>query len=308
MITFEIFSAWLIVFLTLSIFSYLYDDNPFYKAAEHLYVGVSAGYGAVIAFWQQIQPNMFGRLWPNIESLDLNKIGLEQEKIQMIYNTEGSLHDAILNELGIFYKLWYFIYDGLNFITTGFGLLERSVYPEGGIDGYDFFAFSYLIPFLLGIFMLLRLVPQLSWLARWPIAYIVGMAAGLRFYGYLNSDILIQVQASVINFSQSPMNIFNSLLIFIGTLTGLVYFFFSKEHKGSIGYLSKIGIYFLMIKFGASFGFAVMGRISLLIGRIQELKNYSTSEFYFASPILIIFIVVVLFIWSSKQTKELENV
>mgnify|MGYP001304796192 FL=1 len=153
MITFEIFSAWLIVFLTLSIFSYLYDDNPFYKAAEHLYVGVSAGYGAVIAFWQQIQPNMFGRLWPNIESLDLNKIGLEQEKIQMIYNTEGSLHDAILNELGIFYKLWYFIYDGLNFITTGFGLLERSVYPEGGIDGYDFFAFSYLIPFILGIFI-----------------------------------------------------------------------------------------------------------------------------------------------------------
>jgi hypothetical protein len=308
MITFEIFSAWLIVFLTLSIFSYLYDDNPFYKAAEHLYVGVSAGYGAVIAFWQQIQPNMFGRLWPNIESLDLNKIGFEQEKIQMIYNTEGSLHDAILNELGIFYKLWYFIYDGLNFITTGFGLLERSVYPEGGIDGYDFFAFSYLIPFLLGIFMLLRLVPQLSWLARWPIAYIVGMAAGLRFYGYLNSDILMQVQASVINFSQSPINIFNSLLVFIGTLTGLVYFFFSKEHKGSIGFLSKIGIYFLMIKFGASFGFAVMGRISLLIGRIQELKNYSTSEFYFASPILIIFIVVVLFIWSSKQTKELENV
>ena len=308
MITFEIFSAWLIVFLTLSIFSYLYDDNPFYKAAEHLYVGVSAGYGAVIAFWQQIQPNMFGRLWPNIESLDLNKIGFEQEKIQMIYNTEGSLHDAILNELGIFYKLWYFIYDGLNFITTGFGLLERSVYPEGGIDGYDFFAFSYLIPFLLGIFMLLRLVPQLSWLARWPIAYIVGMAAGLRFYGYLNSDILMQIQASVINFSQSPINIFNSLLVFIGTLTGLVYFFFSKEHKGSIGFLSKIGIYFLMIKFGASFGFAVMGRISLLIGRIQELKNYSTSEFYFASPILIIFIVVVLFIWSSKQTKELENV
>ena len=36
--------------LTLSIFSYLYKDNPFYKAAEHLYIRVSAGYVAVISF------------------------------------------------------------------------------------------------------------------------------------------------------------------------------------------------------------------------------------------------------------------
>ena len=281
MFTFEIFSAWLVVFLTLSIFSYLYDDNPFYKAAEHWYVGVSAGYVAVISFWQQIQPNLFGRLWPKSENLD------------------GQ---------GVFYKVWYFIYDILNFITTGFGLLERSIFPRGGIDGYDYIAFSYLIPFILGIFMLMRLIPKLSWLARWPIAYIVGMAAGLRFYGYLNSDILIQIQSAVIDFSQSPINIFNSLLVLIGTLTGLVYFFFSKEHKGSIGFLSKIGIYFLMIKFGASFGFAVMGRISLLIGRIKELKNYSSGEFYYATPIIIVIIVTLLFIWSSKQTEEIENV
>ena len=57
MITFEIFSAWLIVFLTLSIFSYLYDDNPFYKAAEHIFVGVSAGYVFAITWWDQIWPN-----------------------------------------------------------------------------------------------------------------------------------------------------------------------------------------------------------------------------------------------------------
>ena len=32
------------IFLTLSIMSYLYKDNPFYKLAEHLFVGVSIGY------------------------------------------------------------------------------------------------------------------------------------------------------------------------------------------------------------------------------------------------------------------------
>ena len=39
----ELIGTWIAAFLTLAIFSYLYDDNPFYKAAEHLYVGISAG-------------------------------------------------------------------------------------------------------------------------------------------------------------------------------------------------------------------------------------------------------------------------
>lgn len=46
----EIFGSWIVVFLTLCILSYLFDDNPFYKAAEHLFIGVSAGYAAAMAF------------------------------------------------------------------------------------------------------------------------------------------------------------------------------------------------------------------------------------------------------------------
>jgi len=32
-----------------------------------------------------------------------------------------------------------------------------------------------------------------------------------------------------------------------------------------------VGIWFLMVSFGASFGYTVMGRVSLLIGRVQFL-------------------------------------
>ena len=88
------------------------------------------------------------------------------------------------------------------------------------------------------------------------------------------------------------------MLILVGVISSLVYFFFSKEHKGTIGKISKLGIYFLMIKFGASFGYAVMGRISLLIGRIDELKQFSTSEYHYATPILSIFIIICLAIWT----------
>ena len=266
----ELLGAWLVVLLTLCIFSYLYDDNPFYKAAEHLFVGVSAGYWASLFFWTQIQPNLFGRLWPS-----------------RIVEDDGS----------IFLSIWYAIYEIFNFITTGFGVLDRNVFPEGGIGEREM-QLSYVIPFILGIFMLLRLVPKFGYLARWAIAYIVGMTAGLRFYSFLNSNVRMQIQASAVDFTSDWIGIINALILFIGTLTGLIYFFFSTEHKGTIGKLSKIGIYFLMIKFGASFGFAVMGRISLLIGRMNDLNEYSSSEYYYATPILLIAMIVSLAIWA----------
>ena len=271
MLSAEMLSAWVIVLMYLCIFSFLYGDNPFYKAAEHLFVGVSAGYVAVISFWQQVQPNLFGRLWPSRTDVD-----------------DGSILKSI----------WYAIYEIFNFISTGFGVLDRSIFPDGGIKGFDEIRIIYLIPFILGIFMLLRLVPKLGWLARWAIAYVVGMAAGLRFYAYLNSNILNQIKASTIDFTSDWGTIINALILFIGTLTALIYFFYSAEHKGVVGRLSRIGIYFLMIKFGASFGFAVMARISLLIGSINNLKGYSTAEYNYATPVILVVIIICLAIWS----------
>ena len=241
LLNFDIIGAWLIVLMTLSIFSYLYGDNIFYKSAEHIFVGISAGYIFAITFWDQIYPNLLGRLFP-------------------------SYIDA----------------------------------------GYEF-EISYIIPFILGIFMVLRLVPSLSWLARISIAYIVGMAAGLKFYVFINSNILIQIKSSAINLNGSTLDIINQVIILIGVLSGLVYFFFSKEHKGTIGKISKLGIYFLMIKFGASFGFAVMGRISLLIGRFEELIIYSSSDFNYATPIILIVMIIVLGYWSFKNNKTSLN-
>ena len=64
----DIFGAWVAVFfLLLAIFSFLYKDNPFYKIAEHAYIGISAGYWLSIGFWTIIQPNLLGRLWPSKE-------------------------------------------------------------------------------------------------------------------------------------------------------------------------------------------------------------------------------------------------
>jgi len=271
MFTAEMLGAWFAAFLTLAIFSYLYDDNPFYKAAEHIFVGVSAGYWAAQAFWAQVQPNLFGRLWPKI--------------------AEGS-------ELTILERMWYGIYDFMGMIAP------KGYFPAGGIEGHDQIRLSYLIPFILGIFMILRLVPKVGWLARWALAYIVGMAAGLRFYGYLNSDVIEQAKAAVVDFSGSWVVILNGFIVIIGTITGLLYFFFSREHKGALGKASKIGIYFLMISFGASFGFAVMGRISLLIGRFNDLIRFKGADYSHATYWILGAMIILLAVWAFQKKDD----
>ena len=59
--------------------------------------------------------------------------------------------------------------------------------------------------------------------------------------------------------------------ILVCVLSCLVYFFFSIEHKGVVGKTARLGIWFLMITFGAGFGYTVMGRIALLSERLQFL-------------------------------------
>ena len=54
-----IIGTWLAGFLTLAILSFLYRDNPFYKFAEHLYVGISAGYWLIYVAFFDIYPMLW---------------------------------------------------------------------------------------------------------------------------------------------------------------------------------------------------------------------------------------------------------
>ena len=273
----EVLGAWVAVFLTLAIFSFLYKDNPFYKFAEHVFIGISAGYGLSIGFWTIIQPNLLGRLWPAKEYSELS--------------------------------FWYNIYDLLSFLFP-------SVYPIGGIDKGHSMDLTYLIPLILGIMMILSIFKQFNWMARWGIAYTVAIAAGLRAYGFLNSYILNQIKGTIVPlantgnpiFHISEPSLFNNLIILIGAITGLLYFFFSKEQTGTFGKVTRIGIYFLMISFGASFGFAVMGRISLLIGRFVDLISYSKAEYHHATVWVLIVMLIVLSYSAFLENKKEKNI
>jgi hypothetical protein len=126
-----------------------------------------------------------------------------------------------------------------------------------------------LVPFVLGVLLFSRFTTNFGWLSRWAIGLMVGTFSGLAIIGFAQGDLVAQIQANMLPLkTDTLLGTFSNWVIFIGLLSSLVYFFFSKEHKGALGASAKLGIWFLMVSFGASYGFTVMSRFSLLIGRL----------------------------------------
>jgi len=165
------------------------------------------------------------------------------------------------------------------FVGTSAGYMlsvtyNNIIYPnvyiplKHGITTGDVSEFIVLIPTLMGLLMLTMLIPSLSVLSRIPISYVVGFGAGAAAMASIQTDIIPQINATIMPVLPLTYATFNNLVIVIGVVCSLIYFFFSTEHKGIIfGGGSKIGILFLMITFGAQFGTTVMGRVQLLINR-----------------------------------------
>ncbi len=129
-----------------------------------------------------------------------------------------------------------------------------------------------LLPAILGALLFTRLIPRIGWLSRCSLAVVIGVYAGLRTTGFAQSDLLAQVQASIRPLWTGQLASSLSAIVFtVGLVATLLFFFFSREHRGALGVAARVGVTFLMVGFGASYGYTVMSRVSLLIGRFQFL-------------------------------------
>ncbi len=175
----------------------------------------------------------------------------------------------------IFYRACESIFVGVSagywFVTYFWDNLYRKFYL-GIQDTSNPNRFFLWFGVVLGILMLTRLVGKVGWLSRWPLAFVVGATAGLYMMTYFVTNAMAQVGSTIMPiFSGNWGMIVNNTVIALGTFCGLVYFFFSKEHRGLFGAASRMGTWFLMITFGASFGYTVMSRMSLMLGRLDFL-------------------------------------
>ena len=196
----NVIGVWIGAFFTLAIFSFLFKDNPVYRLAESIYVGLALGFGFAVS----IQNVFIPRVW-----------------IPIFHN-----HQWLL-----------------------------------------------LIPAAVGLLFFAQLVPKLRWLIRIPMAIFIGYGVGVGIPRTIQASFLKQIEYTILTkttFSTLSLAI-TGVLVFIGVITTVMYFFFSARRKGALKTVSYIGVVFIMVGFGATFGYTVMGRVSLLIGRLQFL-------------------------------------
>lgn len=245
--SFDIAGAWVSIFLTVCILSFLYADNPVYKLAEHLFLGVSLGIGIVEIYYGVFKPNLVDKL----------------------------LAGNLLS----------------------------------------------LMPLLLCAFLFTKVLsPKLAWLARIPIAFVVAAYAGVKLTGEANANLMTQVaqtmpdlstlwnEHGLWDWSADGAGVISGVLLVLGLCACLLHFYFSAPHGKAMRVVSRFGILVLMLSFGASFGYTVMGRISLAIGRAQELLGLDRPAVeaaqvhpQVASLVSIIVVVGVLFAWRLRE-------
>ena len=237
-----VLGAWVATGLTLFILTFLYQDNPLFKLAEHLYVGVSVGYAIVKTY--------------------------DTVVIRLIYEPMVKQGD------------WWL-----------------------------------LIPLAIGALMLTRYVPKAAWMSRIAFAFVVGIGSGLAIPRVISSYILKQIEDTVrplvslatdgnATFTYSvlnPASNLNAIVLLIGVVSVLFYFFFSVEHTGPGKAVARTGIIFLMIAFGAAFGYTVMARMSLLIGRLTDLIEYAQPQYGRATAWLLAITILTLIVFHARR-------
>ena len=192
---------------TVAIVTYIFKDNVLFRIAEHVMIGLAAGYTIVVTFY-----------------------------------------------------------------TVGAPEVIIPLFVKGN--------FILIIPSLLGLMLAVRVFPKLSWISRFPLAILVGSGVGQALPRVLQAQVFQHISSSAkIDFvGLASMGtfygwsqFFGSVILVVGTICGLMYFFFSKPHTGLIGGSAKIGVIVLMIGFGASFGYTVQARITLFADRVLYL-------------------------------------
>lgn len=185
-------AIWISAFCTLAIYSFLYRDNPVYRAAEQVLVGLSVGYLVVVTVRSTLVP-----------------------------------------------KVWT---------------------PTIAGDPWGLVAAAWVL------LMWTRILPNSGWLSRLPLALVVGAGAGLSIPAMLKARVTSQMAAVL-----TPELTLNTWIGALGVVTTLAYFHFTRPRNAVFTGTARVGTWYLMIFFGATFGFTIMSRISLLLGRTEFL-------------------------------------
>ncbi|RPJ26970.1 MAG: hypothetical protein EHM33_09680 [Chloroflexi bacterium] len=214
----EIISAVVGFLLTLMIFSYLIGDNPLFRIAVYIFIGVSSGYAATVIVYYVLIP----------------KLNLFQ--------------------------------------TNDFYQLVLAI-----------------IPLLLGVSLLAKFSPRISWIGNFAMAVLVGVGAATAIGGALLGTVVPQLQAAIDAFDVRSLSVletipklFEGTVMLLGTGFTLAAFHFSAGRAADgtpkrprlLEGIAWVGRIFVAITLGVIFAGVYMAALTAMIERLSSIINF----------------------------------
>ena len=241
----DLLGGWIVCFLTLAVFSFLYRDNPFYKLAEHVFVGLGTAYYTLEYYEQGVLQKLRDYLADAGGHLDAGTPVLL-----------GGVE--IAPELAIALRLVAVVFSVM--------LLMRLFAPNSWAPRWP-------LAIMVGVYAALKMTGE----TQSKLVLLVGNAVQpLTDPAALSLADAPRIELSAFWFTATRV------VYYVGLFCALGHFLFTYRRSKGLAAISRVGIVTLMITFGSMFGFTVLGRIALLIERIADLQSYTAAGYSFA--------------------------
>ncbi len=161
-------------------------------------------------------------------------------------------------------------------------VILRTALPalrSGGLQSY-----RWLVPVILGIFLLFKGIPRWSALGNISTGFLIGVGAAVATGGALLGTVIPQIGASGSLFDwigRGLPGLVNGLIVLVGVVCALLAFTFTLHRRPGpggwgallVGFLGKIGRLFLLAAFGAVFAGALIATLTVLVGRVYAVVD-----------------------------------
>ena len=272
----DIVGAWVSIFLTLCILSFLYEDNPVYKLAEHLFLGVSIGISVCEQYYGVFKPNLIDKL---ADGKLLSIIPLVM-LLMLLFKGVAGFSTALQKHAWVARIPIAFMvaaYAGVKLTGEANANLMTQVaqtmpnlaesWTANGLWSWQNDGAGVISDLLL-------VLGLIACLAHFYFSKVPDSAVRHGGKAALGAFVVITgVGIAMLGGVMEGAGVGARLLVavLLGLCAAAPFLAFSRFKP----WVSRFGVLTLMLSFGASFGYTVMGRISLAIGRAQEMLGLS---------------------------------
>ncbi|MDG2149729.1 MAG: hypothetical protein P8N09_09400 [Planctomycetota bacterium] len=268
----DLLGGWLICFLTLSVFSFLYKDNPFYKIAEHTFVGAGTAFFALQYYSEGILEPLYVHInhamqLPAGELMQLGGYGVDPT------------YAIIFRSVAVLFSIF---------------LLSRMVFPNGWAPRWP-------LAVMVGVYAALKLTGETQSKLVLQVASAMQPLTNPEKLAW--SDNWVAVEETQVFYT------FANTVMVVGLICALAHFIFTYKRTKILGGVSRVGIIVLMITFGSMFGFTVLGRYALLIERVDTLGGFNNQDYALfgtsaLSPPILLTVLIALVLAVSLRGKN----